>query len=79
MNKENIGYEFTKEELEILRFIMLECSTFYTKKIVEDKKLVLKSKDLDIVKNIECNINYNFRLKSVLDKFYNILKVEMGE
>ncbi|MCI8617507.1 MAG: hypothetical protein HFJ60_04605 [Clostridia bacterium] len=79
MNKEDLCYEFTREEFEILKIIMLERSTFYTKKIVEDKKLVLKTQDLDIVKNIEFNIDYNLKLKNVFDKFYNILNIEMGE
>lgn len=79
MNKEDLGYEFTREEFEILKMVMMERSTFYTKKIVEDKKLVLKAQDLDIVKNIELNIEYNLKLKNVLDKFYNILNIEMGE
>lgn len=79
MKKENMEVEFTKEEFEILKSVLLERSTFYTKKIVEDKKLVLKAQDLDIVKNIELNIEYNLKLKNVLDKFYNILNIEMGE
>lgn len=79
MNKEDLCYEFTREEFEILKIIMLERSTFYTKKIVEDKKLVLKTQDLYIVKNIEFNIDYNLKLKNVFDKFYNILNIEMGE
>lgn len=79
MNKEDLCYEFTREEFEILKIIMLERSTFYIKKIVEDKKLVLKTQDLDIVKNIEFNIDYNLKLKNVFDKFYNILNIEMGE
>lgn len=72
--KEFLKKEFTKEDIERLRAIVLERSTFYTREIVDYKILKLKSQDEDIVKSIQSIISYNFKNKEVLDKLYELLK-----
>lgn len=64
----------TEEEIEILKSILLERSTFYTKKIVDYKMMQLKSEDEFLANNFQNSIDYNFKLKDTLDKVYKLLK-----
>lgn len=64
---------FTDEEIEILRTVILERSTFYTRKIVSDKFLKLKAQSESIAETFQNDIDFNFKYKNVLDKFYDLL------
>lgn len=72
--EELVKKKFTNEDMEELGTILLERSTFYTEKIVEYKVLKLKIDDEDIANSMQLNIDYYFKIKNVLDKFYDLLK-----
>ena len=65
---------FTEEEIEILRCVLLERSTHFTKKIVSDRISKLKTQDVNIAQVFQENIDYNFKYKNVIDKLYSLLK-----
>lgn len=74
MVKEMNITNFTDEEIEILRTILLERSTFYTRKIVEYKTLKLKAENEIFSDSFQESIDFNFKYKNVIDKFYKVLK-----
>lgn len=70
----NTKDKITLEEIYIIRTILLERTTFYTRKIVELQKLLLKSKESDIVQSINDDIAYYYEFKNSIEKFSNLLK-----
>lgn len=65
--------EFSKEEIEILKTILLGRSTFYTREIVKTKGLLLKAPTDYSLDAFKSDLDYNSRLKKVVDKFYDFL------
>lgn len=64
---------FDNEDLEILRTIILERSTFYTRKVVDYRVLMLKSQDKEYIEARKNNYEYDCKVKNVLDTFYDYL------
>lgn len=60
---------FDDEDLEILRTIILERSTFYTDKIVDNLSLVLKSENEELYAKHKEDYLYDCKVKDVLDTF----------
>ena len=73
MKKENMEVEFTKEEFEILKSVLLERSTFYTRKIVDLKFLQLKTDNIDFSNEFQERIDFNLKFKNAINKLYELL------
>ena len=71
--------EFTKEEIDEIRFVIFERETFFTQKLVDLKVLKLKTQDKDILKSIKKEINYFYKKRKLFNKFYNYLRMEEKE
>ena len=73
---EKIKEQLTNEEIEILKNILLERSTFYTKKITEYMFLVLKltPEKLNLLEEYENNIDYSYKCMNATDKLFELLK-----
>lgn len=78
MNKNYLEVAFTKEEVEILTSVLLERSTFYTRKILEYSTLGLKAIDEKYFDECEKQVKHYENYKSAIDKFYKIFE-ERGE
>ena len=78
MEKEIINM-FTKDEIEILKTVLLERSTFYTRKIVDTRVLQLKTDNKEMVDGLNIEVSYNYRIKNAIDKLFIILSQEKGE
>lgn len=70
---EELKSNFTKEEIEIIKTLLLERSTFYTKKIVEYKVLQLKTENAGQMLNLQSNIDFNYKYKNTIDKLHFLL------
>ena len=71
--KKNLKEIFSFEELDILRTIILERSTFYTRKVVDYKVLMLQAENEELIRCRQKNYEYNSKVKKVLDTFHDYL------
>lgn len=73
---EDIKNKLTNEEIEIIRCVLLERSTFYTKKITDGRFLLLKLRPEEEIfrKNYEEQVDFAFKYKKAIDKLHDNLK-----
>lgn len=72
---EKIKEQLTDEEIEVLKNILLERSTFYTKTITEYKFLLLKlpPEELNFLEEYENYIDYSYRCRNAINKLFELL------
>ena len=71
---EYLKNNFTEEEIEILSCALLECSTYYTNKMLSYSISELEAQDVYWVQVFREKFDFNFKCKDVIDKFYSLLK-----
>lgn len=74
MELKKIEKNFTKEEIELLRTILLGRSTFYASKITDFRVRQLKAKDEEVALVLHKAINYEYERLNVVNKFLDFLK-----
>lgn len=72
---EKIKEELTDEEIEILKNILLERSTFHTNVITEYKFLLIKlpPEKESFIQDYEKEIDISYKYKNTIDKLFNLL------